>query len=201
LIVWKSGNPLGGRTSTALVSSVDVAPTILDWANIEIPDSMEGASLWPLIHDPAAPRRTALFGAISIPPGKRRSAAGNQVYALYVRTDQWKYITYLKDLSHTEARKAGYPTDRGRKGFRRAGEEELYDLSKDPYEEENLAALPEHREQLETLRRNVFEWWRSRDESDLPRLDAKQNDPQPLRTRPNRRNRSQKPKSEEESNE
>ena len=50
-----------GRRSMALTESVDIAPTLLDYAGINAPDTMQGLSLRPLIDGRAAHLRDASF--------------------------------------------------------------------------------------------------------------------------------------------
>ena len=40
---------VGGRTTKAPVSQIDVAPTILEFLNIPVPPTMQGRSLWPIL--------------------------------------------------------------------------------------------------------------------------------------------------------
>ncbi len=169
LIVWEAGRPIEQQPSDKLVSSVDVLPTILDWANIEIPPSMDGSSLGPLIGG-TVPWRSELVGEIDFPIAsrKREKSKRNEPYALYARTAQWKYVTYLRDLKNREAKRVGYQAEEKRKPFRNAGDEELYDLTNDPFERDNLARSPEHREQMESLRRTAFGEWRNRGGGKLP---------------------------------
>jgi arylsulfatase A-like enzyme len=46
LIVKYPGNPRAGTVTTDLAQSLDIAPTILDVADLEVPEAMMGRSLW-----------------------------------------------------------------------------------------------------------------------------------------------------------
>ena len=52
--------PLNG-SSDALISQVDITPTILDYFNAEIPPVISGKSLMPVIKDPDLENRDVLF--------------------------------------------------------------------------------------------------------------------------------------------
>ena len=49
------------QTNSSLVSSIDIAPTLLALAGIEAPASFVGASFAPLLSAPSRPHRDAIF--------------------------------------------------------------------------------------------------------------------------------------------
>ena len=57
---WPGRVPAGARTR-ALVSLIDLAPTILDVAGVDVPPGLPGRSLVPLLTDPTAPGRDVVF--------------------------------------------------------------------------------------------------------------------------------------------
>ena len=61
LIVVHPGAP-GGRRSDALVSTLDLVPTLLDAVKVSYPPDLAGSSLLPLVEGRPAPRRERLFG-------------------------------------------------------------------------------------------------------------------------------------------
>jgi arylsulfatase A-like enzyme len=70
-----------GRTSTRAVSLLDVYPTLLDLAGLPAKADNEGASLVPLLKDPAAAWAHAAV-----------TTKGFKSHA--VRTERWRYIRY-----------------------------------------------------------------------------------------------------------
>ena len=80
-----------GRRSMALTESVDIAPTLLDYAGIDAPDTMQGLSLRPLIDGRAAHLRDASFAE-----NLWSTYFGNPRIES-VRTAEWKYIRYFKN--------------------------------------------------------------------------------------------------------
>jgi len=91
-----------------------------------LPDQgTDGTSLVPLLNDPGIPWRKELF--------YEKYAEGKRSDALWVglRDGKWKYVHYW------------------------TGEEELYDLTADPFELENLAAQAARKTVLERLRRKA----------------------------------------------
>lgn len=102
----------GGRRIPHLVQHIDIAPTILDAAGIEIPGEMEGSSLIPYL---TGRRDEPIYPYLVTEECTR-------LMKWALRTKEYKYI-----LS---------------KGpdYRKYPPEELYDLRKDPGEENNIVA-------------------------------------------------------------
>lgn len=65
LVVRLPGGP-PGRMAQAMVSTVDVAPTVLDWLGATPPPAMDGASLLPLVGGEAAPWRSAVLTEVDL---------------------------------------------------------------------------------------------------------------------------------------
>ena len=61
LIISAPGMQAGQRTA-ALVEFVDIYPTLCELAGVEAPDHLQGKSLAPLMRDPEAPFKEAIFG-------------------------------------------------------------------------------------------------------------------------------------------
>jgi len=159
-VSWPGKVPSGQRHDD-LVSTLDPYPTILDYAGATVPNSAAGRSLRPIIEGRPTETREALFGAIYpafVTKGDERPE--RDVYALYVRTKQWKYILYTQDVRQDrngsyfriQSILTDYPT-------RDQGDEDLYDLGADPHELTNLAAKPENRERLHQFKTQVLGWW------------------------------------------
>ncbi len=51
LIIWAPGILPAGQVEEDLVRSIDILPTVLDYADIEVPSDVQGVSLRPLIED------------------------------------------------------------------------------------------------------------------------------------------------------
>lgn len=151
-----------GRRFDHLVSTLDVYPTILDYAGAAVPKSAAGRSLRPIIEGRPAEIRQVLYGAIYPAFATQGDARPERdVYALYARTDQFKYILFVQDVVQSGNGKyfriqsilTDYPE-------RNRGDEDLYDLESDPHELDNLAFQPEHRRRMNQLKRDVLDWWR-----------------------------------------
>jgi len=133
----------GGGRVDELLSLVDLPPTMLDAAGVEVPSRMEGRSALPLLRLPGGPERARslewpdhVFVQIS------ESQTGRAV-----RTRRWKY-----SVAHEAA--DGSATGPALEHADTYTEEFLYDLAHDPYELENLVHAASHvpvRERLRSL--------------------------------------------------
>jgi N-sulfoglucosamine sulfohydrolase len=152
-----------GVRNNALVSWVDIAPTILQWAGVLPPPTQRfaGRSILPILEQ-------------SDPQGWDRVFASHgfheiqQYYPMRaMRTREFKYIVNLAaplefpiagDIASSPtwraiaARPDSALGPRTLDSFLHRPAEELYDLRKDPAEVHNLAADPAHREVLERTR-------------------------------------------------
>ncbi|MUH37402.1 DUF4976 domain-containing protein [Zobellia amurskyensis] len=110
--------------SKEMALNIDIAPTILDLAGIQIPQNWHGKSLMPVAtkEQTSLKRDTVLFEHLwefeHISPSEG------------VRTKEWKYFRYVNNMSF----------------------EELYHIKNDPQETKNLAKDPEFKSVLEKLR-------------------------------------------------
>ena len=115
------GFDAGGRRRE-LISLLDLPPTLLDAAGIEVPDDMQGRSLMPLLRAEESDWRDDVFVQIS------ESQVGRAL-----RTARWKYGVTAPDRS-----------GRNDPGSERYLEEFLFDLEADPYELHNLIGSAAH---------------------------------------------------------
>jgi arylsulfatase A-like enzyme len=152
---------LGGKASDALVSHIDIFPTICDVAGIPHPDWLEGRSLLPVIRDEASEIRDAIFaeGTYHVAYEPQRC----------IRTPRWKYVRRFDERtrpvpSNTDDSPSkdlwmatGWPANL-------LAPEQLYDLLLDPNEADNLIATPEGRLVADGLRPRLQQWMeRTRD--------------------------------------
>lgn len=113
---------------SSLTGNVDIAPTILQLAQVTIPEGVDGKSLVPVYDDP----RTEVHDHLPLVNvwGPRK------VFSLSVVTSVWKYINW----PYADA------------DFQRA--EELYNLAMDPLELKNLSKRADASQELQRMRRH-----------------------------------------------
>ncbi len=139
LILRGPGGFTGGKVSDALVSHIDLFPTICELVGIEKPAWLQGRSLLPLVRGEAEEIHEAIFSEVTF------HAAYEPMRA--VRTRRWKYIRRFEDrpgpvLPNTDdsPSKTLWMTHGWRS--RPPAMEQLYDLIFDPNEAHNLADDP-----------------------------------------------------------
>ncbi len=111
LLIAAPGAKAAGKASPRIVETVDLYPTIIDYAGLRAPHKLAGASLRPLLNKPEAKWNRPAYTQV------RRGATNNFFFGRSVRTERWRYTEW----------------DDGRKGA------ELYDHDNDPGEHRNLA--------------------------------------------------------------
>lgn len=122
LIIYGPGF-YGGKRIKELVSLIDLPPTILDCAGIEVPKYMQGNSLKRLIQGNIVDWPKEVFIQIS------ESQVGRAI-----RTEKWKYSVRAPN-------KIGYYHSKSDVYI----EEFLYDLENDIYEQQNLVKDPNYK--------------------------------------------------------
>ncbi|MGJ8691493.1 MAG: sulfatase-like hydrolase/transferase [Thalassotalea sp.] len=127
-----------------IVALVDIAPTILDLAQIAIPEEYQGASLKPLLDVRSADKvkwRQEIFleNMMTIQNYPRMEG---------VRSHKWKYIRYFDKQKDQDYAAMSVASINGEKPIY----EELYDLENDPLEITNLITEPKHADTVKYLR-------------------------------------------------
>jgi arylsulfatase A-like enzyme len=113
-----------GKEVEQITLNIDFAPTLLDYAGVKAPSSMQGKSLRPLAEGRMVDWRHDFFYEHLTLPKIIPQTEG-------VRTTRWAYLRWVGMNPPVE---------------------ELYDLATDAHQEHNLAADPEQRRVLERLR-------------------------------------------------
>ncbi|MEM9830913.1 MAG: sulfatase [Bacteroidota bacterium] len=171
LVAWPGQVESGSRTD-AMVSWIDIFPTLLDMLGGEVPKDIDGKSFAPVLLGETDQHRDMIFTTHS----------GDGVMNVYpirsVRTQRYKYIINLcPECYHTNhsdiLRKdgAGAYWDSWDKKAETDSEaaaiiqkyyvrpaEEFYDLQQDPTEQHNLIEEANYQTQIKTMRSQLEEW-------------------------------------------
>lgn len=130
-----------------LVSSIDLAPTILSAAGVPAPENLPGIDLLPVVRDGESLERETIFGegfAHDIADIEDPEASLLYRWAIH---GKWKLLlTYDGQLGRYAS---SHPRTERRP--------QLYDLIADPHETTNLAA--EHPDVVQRLATKIASWW------------------------------------------
>ncbi len=130
MLFWAPGLVEPGIRIEEMVLNVDVAPTLIDLAGATVPETMDGASMLPLLRGESASwRDEVLFVYYWEYPFPHTPTM------LALRDDRYKYVFYhgIWDTN------------------------ELYDLAEDPFETRNLIDDPIHDERRKAMKERLFE--------------------------------------------
>ncbi len=157
LILRGPGGFAGGKASDALVSHIDLFPTICDVLEIGHPDWLQGNSLLPIVTGSAAEVRDAVY-------------AEGTYHAAYepqraIRTQRWKLVRrfgerrlpVLPNIDDSPSKEVWL-----RNGYaeREIAPVQLYDLVFDPNEACNVIDRPEHASVAADLGERLQRWMR-----------------------------------------
>ncbi len=129
-------------STDALVTNVDIAPTILSYAGVDVPATMQGKDLRDVIANPQAEWRSEIFiESLTTVEDKAMSEA--------LRTKEWKYIRYFAD------KKCPYTESDLDFAGQTPAFEQLFDLKQDPGERTNLVNHSEAADVLAEMRQRT----------------------------------------------
>src|SRR3954449_11114502 len=156
----------GGKVYDAMVSHLDIYPTLCEIAGAEKPGFLQGSSMLPLVHDEVARINDEIFTEVTFHAAYEPTRA--------VRTERWKYIRRFDESQHPVL--ANCDDSASKETLVAAGwadqivaTEQLYDLTLDPNEMRNLAEEPTHAKVLQELRGRLREWM---EETEDPLLEG-----------------------------
>ncbi|WP_193105116.1 sulfatase [Brachybacterium sp. FME24] len=161
LMMRGPGGFTGGTVNDALVSQLDLFPTICEIAGISPSEGLRGRSLRPLMDGREDHLHDAVHAELTYHVDYQPQRC--------VRTDRFKYIRSFRQLDHRilEHTDAGaskqYLAARGW-GDQGQEQEMLFDLLLDPHEAHNLVSDGEHADTVEGMRARMESWMRLTDD-------------------------------------
>ena len=156
------------QISYSLVSSIDIAPTILSLAGSDIPNSVQGISFEKLIDAPGQPFRNYVFA--------EHNWHDYEAHERMVRSEQFLYIYNARPMQPQmgPADAVGSPSHAELNALRASDQltaiqadifitprpvEELYHLKTDSLQLVNVASHPNYRQELEQMR-DILDHWK-----------------------------------------
>jgi N-sulfoglucosamine sulfohydrolase len=178
VVHWPGGQIAEGSVSSSLVSTIDIAPAILEAAGLPVPSPVQGISLLPICRQPGLQTRDMLFG--------ERNWHVQRACGRMVRKGDWVYIRDFtpgsysfqmvnhKDGAYAELLRlkaeGNLAPEQAEVFSTRRPVEQLFNVADDPQQLENLAGNPEKKERLEFFR-NTLEDWQQRTGDSIPDVD------------------------------
>ncbi|SDD85067.1 sulfatase family protein [Auraticoccus monumenti] len=129
-VVWGPGRIAAGQVLDGLTSHMDLGPTVLELAGVEVPSWFEARSLLPALRGEEYPGRPEVFSEHA----RDRILSGTALMTMVVR-DRWKLVSYLD------------PDDG-----------QLFDLEADPGELHDLYDEAEHAPVRAELESAIHRW-------------------------------------------
>lgn len=195
IISWPGVVKSGTRTG-AMVSWVDILPTLVEAAGGQVPFAIDGRSFAAVLRGEKSVHRDRIYtthsgdGQMNVYP-IRALHTGDWKYILNLHPE-FRYTTHI-DLSPNGSGKPGYwggfweswervATTNAEaaakvKRYHERPREELYDLRADPNEQHNLAGEAVHAERLAAMRKELQSWMREQGDKETvfnkPRLLAR----------------------------
>ncbi|NAS11022.1 sulfatase family protein [Poritiphilus flavus] len=185
LVIYWKGKVISGIKVASMVNLIDLAPTFLEAAGLEIPDEISGRSLLSeMAGKTSSKQRDTVFLERERHANVRK---GNQSYPcravrtkdyLYIRNfepDRWpagdpetfQSVGQFGDIDNSISKFLIMRAGASGKGdyynlaFGKRPGEELYILSEDPYNLRNMAAKPEYEAIVKKLRSSLVHWMRT----------------------------------------
>ncbi|MBN9264904.1 MAG: DUF4976 domain-containing protein, partial [Hyphomicrobium sp.] len=130
LVVWGPGRIPAATRVDQLVQHMDIGPTILEWAGIEVPAYMEAESLHKYFSGEKADGRPYVFTELG-----PDNVLEKIKFMTMIRSRAWKLVHFLG-----------------------SEEGQLFDLRDDPHEERNLWLDPAVASEKQSLQDEIFRW-------------------------------------------
>ncbi len=146
LLRWPAGGVRGGTVCDWQISNVDVVPTLLGFARLPIPENVQGRSFAPFFGDEqGTPPRDATFAMMH--------AAQRWTESRCVRTGRYKLIR-----NFSPSRLPKVPGQGGQSSPQERPVLELYDLSADPHELNDLGKNSRYDDVRRDLDARLLRW-------------------------------------------
>ncbi len=134
MIVWSPKHISGGRRIDGLCQAMDIGPTLLELAGVEVPQPMAAQSLLPVLNDEPNAEASCLRDVVFAEQARDGNFTTSDFMTM-VRTREWKLVHFLGESCG-----------------------QLFDLKADPTENVNLWDSEDHVERKRELLDRLREW-------------------------------------------
>lgn len=137
IIRWPAGIK-AGETYSELISNIDLLPTLLETADVPVPDDVEGRSFLGLMRSERYMPNKWIFAEKNTSPDDIKRCIRTRRHKYIHNYDPGPQLLLPTDIEQSRTRR-----DMGDEHLEQRPTMELYDLQEDPWEMENLAGRPE----------------------------------------------------------
>jgi arylsulfatase A-like enzyme len=155
LIMRGPGGFHGGKVNDALVSQIDIFPTLCELAGIPRPEHLQGRSLLPLVRREAGQINDAIFAELTFHAAYDPQRAIRTRRFKYIRRFGARDLPVLPNIDDSPSKELLLQQGLARRARPR---EELYDVVFDPGEATNLVGDADHADVLVELRGRLDAW-------------------------------------------
>ena len=177
VVHWPAGLKQRGQVSDSLVSTIDIAPTVLELAGLKASKTLQGVSMAALFADPKATIRTYAFAEHNWHAQiahERMLRHGDYMYIRNAHPQLPQICGLDSQCPQRELRawaKAGKLTDAQMDPLLAPrASEELFHVGQDPHQIRNIVNDPAHGPVLEQLR-SIMDQWQRRTGDTVPSLE------------------------------
>jgi|TARA_B110000467_G_scaffold153140_1_gene163187 N-sulfoglucosamine sulfohydrolase len=178
IVHWAEGQFEAGARSQSLVSSIDIAPAILELGGLFVVPQVQGVSFLPICRDPETQTREILFGERNWHTQRscgRMVRWGDYVYMRDFVPGSYSFLMVnAETASYAELlrlkKEGGLRPEEAEAFSTKRSVERVFDVSKDPKQLNSLVANPEMKETLERLRASLSDW-QERTGDSIPVID------------------------------
>ena len=166
IVHWPAGKLAEGAVSRSLISSIDIASTLLTAVGLPVPPQVQGLDFMSVCRDPSISIRDVVFGERNWHVQRACQRMVRQGQTVYIRNfapDCYSFLMVLPDVgSYAELlrlKAEGKLTPEQAEEFSTAMPEEmLFNVADDPQQLENLVGNPERAGELQHLRGLLASW-------------------------------------------
>jgi N-sulfoglucosamine sulfohydrolase len=150
------GLPPSRPFSDALISTIDVFPTLCEVLGLPLPDHVEGESFAPCLYHPGKEHRDYMFGEVNFHTSFEPMRSVRSKSFSFIKNQDRRYpFVHLSNIDNSPPKKLLMS---GGLGEIRKPSRELYHLVMDPLETVNLAEEPRYSATLLEMERLLADW-------------------------------------------
>ena len=146
LIVSGKGIKAKGQKSASLVEFIDVFPSLCELSSLPIPKNLAGKSFYPMLQNSKNRTKDAAFSQFLLGRFPKKQISVDEKMGYAIRTDKYRYVEWY---NWENDKRGEYLTN------------ELFDHTKDPKENENIAENSSNQLIIKDLKKKLLETFKN----------------------------------------